>query len=373
MAGDSFTLLKLQILATLCFLTAGTSLLVQYSRSVLHESYSTVEVILMAEVFKVLVSGYLSVHSHSSDNLPSAIPSVTSSAYKWYNHLWGLFKSGKEMLVLVILYTISNISGFNACALIGAAWHSVLVQLKILTTALFAVCFLQRKYSSTKWRALVLLLMGAILVTSPVMSKDPATKDSKEGTGEKEKADGVVLGVMLVLTQATISGFSSVYFEKILKKGGKQPNIWERNFQLAAYSVLVLLATSVAENMRDSVTHPETVSTASFFNGWSIITVIITIMSGSTGLVIAATLKYADAVLKCLATSCAIIVTSVVGYFFLESVIDVFVSIGMITVIIAVFNYTLDATPPDTAPVSGNGVGDIKGDKSDAMASAVKV
>lgn len=170
-------------------------------------------------------------------------------------------------------------------------------------------------------------------------------------------------------TQATISGFSSVYFEKILKKEGKQPNIWERNFQLAAYSVLVLTATNVAESMRASVSNPEAVQTASWFKGWSLVTVIITIMSGSTGLVIAATLKYADAVLKCLATSCAIIVTSVVGYFFFESVIDVFVSIGMVTVIVAVFNYTLDATPPEPTPSTN----DENVRKSEMTSSVVKV
>jgi hypothetical protein len=143
-----------------------TSLLVQYSRTVLHETYSTVEVILMAEVFKVIISGYLSVESTTSlTHTPTHTLTPTHTPTpplppKWYIHLWRLFKNGKEMFLLVVLYTISNISGFNACALIGAAWHSVLVQLKILTTAVFAVCFLQRKYSSTKWRALILLLMG---------------------------------------------------------------------------------------------------------------------------------------------------------------------------------------------------------------------
>ena len=175
-----------------------------------------------------------------------------------------------------------------------------------------------------------------------------------------------------VHVQATISGFSSVYFERVLKKEGPQPNIWERNFQLAAYSVLVLSLTSVAENINESVNHPEnvTVPTVSFFKGWSVVTVLITVMSGSTGLVIAATLKYADAVLKCLATSCAIIVTSIVGYFFFHTVIDVFVAIGMVTVIIAVFNYTLDATPADVMK-SSTCDGDATG--KDMMASAVKV
>lgn len=329
---EGFTLLKLQILAVLCFLTAGSSLLLQYSRTVLHEEYSTVEVILMAEVFKMFVSGYIAVQ---------ALP-----AGKWLIELWTLFTTGKEMLVLVVLYSISNISGFNALPLIGAAWHSVLVQLKILTTALFAVCFLRRKYSSTKWRSLILLVTGAVLVTSPVFNK---CEKSEDQSLDNTEIQSIMLGVILVLTQATISGFSAVYFEKVLKKEGPQPSIWDRNFQLATYSVIVLVATGMIHNMRDIVLNPAKhgqTPFSSIFSGWSMLTVLITIMNGSTGLVIAATLKYADAVLKCLATSCAIIVTSVVGYFFFDSVIDIFVSIGMVSVIVAVFNYTLDATPP---------------------------
>lgn len=186
---------------------------------------------------------------------------------------------------------------------------------------------------------------------SPVMQE----KQPDTGAG----GDVVLLGVALVLTQATISGFSSVYFERVLKKtgAGKQPSIWERNFQLAAYSVLVLGATSIAENMNQSVTAAEAGAPSSgaagfsFFKGWSLVPVVICVMSGATGLVIAATLKYADAVLKCLATSCAILVTSTAGYFLFHSVIDVFVAIGMATVVLAVFNYTLDATPAP-APLS---------------------
>ena len=139
-----------------------------------------------------------------------------------------------------------------------------------------------------------------------------------------------------------------MYFEKILKKEGKQPSIWERNFQLAAYSIIVLVATNIFNNTRVYIENPSAAeSSQSFFKNWTVLATLISIANGSTGLLIAATLKYADAVLKCLATSCAIIVTSVVGYFFFNSVIDIYVAIGMITVIIAgaVFNYTLDATP----------------------------
>lgn len=133
----------------------------QYSRTVLHETYSTVEVILMAEVFKVVVSAFLSVRSNES-GLP------------WHSQLWSLLRSGREMLLLVVLYTISNVCGFNATPLVGAAWHSVLVQLKILTTAVFGVCFLGRKYSTTKWRALLLLLLGAWYPLSSPLTAGPS-------------------------------------------------------------------------------------------------------------------------------------------------------------------------------------------------------
>lgn len=329
---------KLFILGALCSFTAGTSILLQYSRQVRKETYSSVDIILVGELFKVVISAYLVTSSASADK-----EAFVSKLWS----LWHLFKSGREMLLLVVLYSISNVSGVVALSLIGAAWHTVLVQLKILTTALFAVCFLQRRYSSTKWRALVLLVLGAILVTSPVINK--AKNASEGGSNAEESTEQVVLGVFLVLTQATISGFSSVYFEKILKKEGKQPTIWERNFQLAVYSVLVLSLSNMFQNMRHQLfsTTAEEAVAVEFFKDWTPLACLIGVMSGSTGLIIAATLKYADAVLKCLATSCAIIVTSAAGVVFFHSEVDMFVAIGMMVVIVGVFNYTLDATPSE--------------------------
>ena len=69
---------------------------------------------------------------------------------------------------------------------------------------------------------------------------------------------------------------------------------------------------------------------------------VIAVLNGAGGLLVAATLKYADAVLKCFATAVSIIITSVVGYFFLGNDIDIFVALGMVVTVIAIFNYTMD-------------------------------
>lgn len=58
----------------------------------------------------------------------------------------------------------------------------------------------------------------------------------------------------------------------------------------------------------------------------------------------AATLKYADAILKTLATAGSIVISTVLGHIFLSGPLNLVVSIGALTVIMAIFNYTMDVS-----------------------------
>jgi hypothetical protein len=68
--------------------------------------------------------------------------------------------------------------------------------LKIFTTAAFAVVFLGRNITNAKWRALILLVLGCILVASPTFNRpidcDAATEVPKRLArmlmGKKAKA-----------------------------------------------------------------------------------------------------------------------------------------------------------------------------------------
>ncbi len=156
------------------------------------------------------------------------------------------------------------------------------------------------------------------------------------------------LGVGAVLVMVTISGYSAVYFEEMLKKPGEKLTIWERNFQLALYSslLLVFIVTSEIEDYD--------ISKFQLFRGWTINTILIASIQALGGLLVAATLKYADAVLKTLATSGAIVLSALMGHFFLGGKLDIFVALGACATILAIFNYTLDTTPVATAS-SANG------------------
>lgn len=69
---------------------------------------------------------------------------------------------------------------------------------------------------------------------------------------------------------------------------------------------------------------------------------VIAFVQAGGGLLVAATLKYADSILKTLATSGSIVMSAVLGYLLLGGQLDAFIVIGCITTILAIINYTFD-------------------------------
>lgn len=284
--------------------------------------------------------------------------------------LMSLIWNGKKIIILVILYSISNTLPFFAIPRIGAPAFTVCSQLKILTTAIFGTVLLKKVYSFTQWRALLLLVLGCILVISPILSSD------KNENLHHISYFQQLLGLCATLLQATISGFSAVYLESLLKDKDDNVTIWERNFQLAFYSIVFLLLSVLSEGFIDNIL-PSTVlksirskqlnptsslvnkssSTQStsdsfidilfssnLFHGWTYLTVLTVILLSCGGLLVAATLKYADAVLKCFATAISIILVSIVGFIYLGDEFNIYVSIGMMVTVISMLNYTFDYT-----------------------------
>jgi UDP-sugar transporter A1/2/3 len=279
---------------------------------------------------KLIFSGYISITDKSE----------TDAVGVGFNKLLWLIVNSKKIIILVILYTIANILSYYALARVEAATYTVLLQLKIFTTAAFAVLMLGRNISSSKWRALLLLVLGCILVASPAYNqpKDCSLKvDTENDYDNPRSLLTSCLGIFSILIMVAISGFSAIYFEQMLKQQGTKVTIWERNFQLAFYSIIFLIAIVTWEK----VNYNEDMD----FNigeGWTINTFLIAIIQAGGGLLVAATLKYADAILKTLATSGAIVISTLIGYFLLNGVLDIFVIIGSVSTILAIFNYTLE-------------------------------
>jgi len=168
----------------------------------------------------------------------------------WYQMTW-LWTTLKAMV-----YTIQNNLLYVAVTHLDAATTQVTYQLKILTTALFAVTMLHVRLTVMQWVSLVLLLIGVTLVQLPpellsskctaaswiphftrldkIFSAILAGPDLYTIFSEGKRRDSIV-GLLAVGAACLLSGFAGVYFEKILKKA--QASIWVRNVQLGVFGV----------------------------------------------------------------------------------------------------------------------------------------
>jgi solute carrier family 35 (UDP-sugar transporter), member A1/2/3 len=82
-----------------------------------------------------------------------------------------------------------------------------------------------------------------------------------------------------------------------------------------------------------------------YFGGWSFLAWIVTVLGAAGGLLVALSIKYGDAILKTLATTAAIILSSLLDYYFLSGPLTPIMVIAGVQVIIAICNYTFDTTP----------------------------
>lgn len=79
--------------------------------------------------------------------------------------------------------------------------------------------------------------------------------------------------------------------------------IWERNFQLSVYSILIYAIIIFTDDNPTRLPWSE----------WSWLTVGVSFLGAFGGILVAATLKYADAILKTLATAGAIVAATILG------------------------------------------------------------
>lgn len=198
--------------------------------------------------------------------------------------------------------------------------------------------FFERNLSSAKWRALLLLVLGCILVASPVYHRPD---QSEEGPSSSQDSHGSLItsliGIIVVLIMVSNSGFASVYLESVLKK--EKLTVWERNFQLSFLSANLIIGIIISERVSSNQLYQP------FLNGFTVSAYLLAAIQAFGGICVAAALKYADSILKTLATCLAIVVTAVLEFLFMEAPMDIFIIIGCITTILAIANYTFDLTP----------------------------
>ena len=241
-----------------------------------------------------------------------------------------------RILIPSLLYLVQNSLLYVALSNLTAPMFQVTYQCKLLTTAVVSVIMLQRKYSAKQWVCLTALGVGVAIVVLGAQSDTKTEEESAEeessevvvmaeGVEEGEygedssnaNSQNLFVGLMAVTIACLCSAFAGVYFEFVLKRptndGGEARapvSMWMRNIQMAFFSICIAYINMVRDNDRgvtgltDENNEPIVKPFMHGFTGW--VYVVVMLQAGG-GLLVAAVIKYADNVLKGMATGVSVV------------------------------------------------------------------
>lgn len=242
-----------------------------------------------------------------------------------------------KVCVPSFIYIVQNNLLYVSASHLDAATYQVTYQLKILTTAMFAVIILRKKLHSTQWGSLLILVMGVVLVQ---LAQDNKASSSLPVSGREQNR---LLGFAAALGACFLSGLAGIYFEKILK--GAEISVWMRNVQLSMLSIPFGLLTCFIND------HQE-ISSKGFFYGYDLFIWYLIFLQAGGGLIVAVVVKYADNILKGFATSLAIVISCVASIYLFDFHLTVQFSIGAALVIASIYMYGYDPSKRAHPPAS---------------------
>jgi len=311
--------IKLIILISVTLQNTAYALVRRYSRGTLHETYSTSSVLLAMEIAKLILSAERIVNC----GLPSDVPEGNPVSKYFF-----LLRHSSKMAVPAIIYLIMNTLGFVALSHVDAATFSIVAQLKVFSTAMFSVLVLGRSLAYRKWRALTTLTLGVILISHEAMPKS-----SQQSEASKRAMAEYLVGMAACLGDVLLSGFASIYFEKVLKSKTETYSVWDRNFQLAFWSSIMYTPIMFYDNPSNP------------FAGWTWVTAGCGFVGALGGVLVALSIKHADSIMKTIATTGAIVLTTVLNAAFMNGPCTLPIISGALIVVVSVFNYNDDGTP----------------------------
>lgn len=255
------------------------------------------------------------------------------------------------MVVPATLYSIQMTLEYIALGNIDAAVFSVLVQTKLLATAGCSVILLGKRIKKVQFISLVLLTIGVMLCNMKNFgsAQSSSEQDEEVGAGGDSK-----IGILATLGISACSGFAGVYTEKVIKAkrsidGGSSPQLPLQQQQIQppkiqyglAYTQVQLAAVSlVIMGCYCIVAEMDAILEKGLFYGFNGPALVIIFVGAVGGLIVAAVLKFADAVLKGYATAISVVLTGVFSMLLFGTQLNVLYFLGIGNVICSVFLYS---------------------------------
>eukprot|EP00301_Raphidiophrys_heterophryoidea_P012184 c18555_g1_i1.p1 GENE.c18555_g1_i1~~c18555_g1_i1.p1 ORF type:complete len:361 (+),score=94.33 c18555_g1_i1:46-1083(+) len=315
---------RIMILIGLSFQTTAFVILRRYSSAIKKEKYDKSSVLLVAECIKLAIStggilvGLGKSQSEELERITGDFELLIEEV--GFARVGTLMKTSGPMAVQAVIYLAQNMLAFLALESIDGGTYSLLMQGKIFATAIFSIFMLSSSVSPRQWRSLMMLVLAVIQITSE-------TKPTKSSTPFSSDTEAYMDGLLYTLINVLLSGFSTVFMEKTFKDTERDLTLWERNFQLAFCSIFVysgLVFHSVGFRL---------------FDNWSWYAVSISLVASVGGILVALSLKYTDSILKSMASTLAIVMTTGIEWAFMDGLMNLPIAIAAAFVILSVYNY----------------------------------
>ncbi len=257
-----------------------------------------------------------------------------------------------RILIPSLLYLVQNSLLYVAISNLTAPLFQVTYQCKLLTTAIVSVVMLQRRYSAKQWVCLTALGFGVAIVVLGAREENKGEKENKEEEVDAANAQNLLLGLSAVTVACLCSAFAGVYFEKVLKRptsdGGEARapvSMWMRNVQMAFFSICIALINMMRETDRgytgesDEGNNPIVKPFMHGFTGWAYIVVML---QAGGGLLVAAVIKYADNVLKGMATGVSVVTATFFSTFLFGTTLSFQFALGAAIILVSVYLFSND-------------------------------
>ena len=268
-------LLRIGVLALLVLQNTSLRLVMKHARTV-SPNFSATAAVFACEVLKFTTA--IAVLARVRRSLTTALVEVLN------------YRELLPMLVPAALYLLADRLHHVSTRRLDVAAFQVLSQSKVLTAALFGKVFRGRDYSSRQWFCLCAIAGGiAICQLADI------------GVDTLEPPD--LLGVATVMTTSLLGAAAGTYIEATLQRGSGDGVLWKRAAQMAANGCLIAAGPASRSNLDGFV-----------FSAW-----LVVALNAAGGLLVAAAMRYADNVLKTLAASLSIVVSTVAATVFLSA------------------------------------------------------
>lgn len=246
---------------------------------------------------------------------------------------------------------------YVALANLNAAIFSVLVQTKLLCTAIMAYAVLRKKLKYIQIISLTLLTVGVMLCNLSGSSSSGSSSSSM-------MMDSATLtGVMATLGIAMSSGFASVYTEKVIKANRSitAPMMTTPSIPSTTTTIITTTtATTTFDRSEYGLAYTQvqlafmSICTIGLYALWQDLDKILefglfyqfsysamfsVLNSAIGGLIVASVLKYADSVLKGYATAMSVILTGIFSMLLFNTSLSIIYFLGIVNVVTAVLLY----------------------------------